>query len=214
MMEHWYGGEQSDGLSRSRRPDYTTEGLYCHGVYHADVQFDYESMPTHRVILPQPISLAYQEVATAALNGLGTPTVPVELCPSCSGPVPAPQAVPAPEPLCPSCAAPVPVPAASVPTPAPAPTLSAPAFAHPAPQYTNGGGCGGELGGGVGVGGAAAGKAAAAAGRDGKKPATKARAPKEKKPRAPTILERVKKEDILAVMHLPLKEAADQLKMW
>jgi hypothetical protein len=35
-----------------------------------------------------------------------------------------------------------------------------------------------------------------------------------KKQRQLTILERVKKEDILAVMHLPLKEAADILKMW
>jgi hypothetical protein len=35
-----------------------------------------------------------------------------------------------------------------------------------------------------------------------------------RKQRGPTILQRVKKSDIIAVMHLPLKEAADVLSMW
>jgi hypothetical protein len=35
-----------------------------------------------------------------------------------------------------------------------------------------------------------------------------------RKQRGPTILQRVKKSDIMAVMHLPLKKAADVLSMW
>jgi hypothetical protein len=203
MMAHWYAS--AEGISRP--PDYTQEGLYVHGVLHADVPFDYAEMPSTVPIVPVPHSLMAKMgvIASCAPNVMDKRVTTADFDDlafliedtDTNTPLHAPD-----------CAMDVPVKPTSTfltagrPAPEPAPV--------PLPQQPvielHGGGSKSEVTPHCETAGAGGGPASAVP------KTTKKHVPR--KQRGPTILQRVKKSDIIAVMHLPLKEAADVLSMW
>jgi hypothetical protein len=206
MMAHWYAS--AEGISRP--PDYTQEGVYVHGVLHADVPFDYAEMPSTVPIVPVPRSLMalMGVIASCAPKFMGKRITTADFDDlafliedaDTNTPFHAPDGV-----------MDVPVKPTSTfvttgrPAPEPAPV--------PLPQQLvtelHGGGTKSEVTPHGGTAGAGRGPASAVP------KTTKKRVPrKQRKQRGPTILQRVTKSDIIAVMHLPLKEAADVLNRW
>jgi hypothetical protein len=216
-MAHWYSVDMDPAESRSRAPDYTQEGLYVHGVLHAHVPFNFVDLPSCVPIVPVPRSLMAAHIGVvpsptftgrrimaddfADLASLVEDAGITTAGQAAGCPLRAPENAAAPH-----------KPTVNFPAePAPVPPL---------PQLTAEVVYDGESSKMAGSAGTASGSAFSGPPPCPPPPMTlpSCTRPKGKKPRGkprePTIIERVKKADIEAVMHLPLKKAADLLEIW